>query len=310
MNRRGPFWDGAGTDFPSLGFGSARMGSRGDRSRGRHDRGCLHGHGAVPQSGRRDPGRLPGGDARRRARPGTRRHAEPGRVGTNHRPARAVSLRRAPDATSPADASCAKAARSASWPASSPTRTGPSWPRRQPPRAFADAPRRRPRSRGANSGPAPNSAARLVPSRGHSSVGRAPALQAGGRRFDPGWLHPTKAPLSGSFSLQDSLRYVTHLPVSDTFQTLRAAVTSDSIDCGGSSRLGRTTRYRTQPRTKPAWRRASASGQPGHVPRLEPRPGSAGACGGSHYASGAHNEIVRLTIRAAYIERAAPPCPR
>src|SRR3954454_14173896 len=25
--------------------------------------------------------------------------------------------------------------------------------------------------------------------RGHSSVGRAPALQAGGRRFDPGWLH-------------------------------------------------------------------------------------------------------------------------
>ena len=25
--------------------------------------------------------------------------------------------------------------------------------------------------------------------RGHSSVGRAPALQAGGRRFDPDWLH-------------------------------------------------------------------------------------------------------------------------
>jgi hypothetical protein len=24
---------------------------------------------------------------------------------------------------------------------------------------------------------------------GHSSVGRAPALQAGGRRFDPVWLH-------------------------------------------------------------------------------------------------------------------------
>jgi hypothetical protein len=39
--------------------------------------------------------------------------------------------------------------------------------------------------------------------RGHSSAGRAPALQAGGRRFDPGWLHqflvsqgaqPTHAP--------------------------------------------------------------------------------------------------------------------
>jgi hypothetical protein len=28
-----------------------------------------------------------------------------------------------------------------------------------------------------------------VPRRGHSSVGRAPALQAGGRRFDPVWLH-------------------------------------------------------------------------------------------------------------------------
>ncbi len=27
--------------------------------------------------------------------------------------------------------------------------------------------------------------------RGHSSVGRAPALQAGGRRFDPVWLHQT-----------------------------------------------------------------------------------------------------------------------
>ena len=25
--------------------------------------------------------------------------------------------------------------------------------------------------------------------RGHSSIGRAPALQAGGRRFDPVWLH-------------------------------------------------------------------------------------------------------------------------
>ena len=28
--------------------------------------------------------------------------------------------------------------------------------------------------------------------RGHSSAGRAPALQAGGRRFDPDWLHHTK----------------------------------------------------------------------------------------------------------------------
>ena len=25
--------------------------------------------------------------------------------------------------------------------------------------------------------------------RGHSSVGRAPALHAGGQRFDPAWLH-------------------------------------------------------------------------------------------------------------------------
>src|SRR4051794_1025282 len=29
----------------------------------------------------------------------------------------------------------------------------------------------------------------LAATRGHSSVGRAPALQAGGRRFDSGWLH-------------------------------------------------------------------------------------------------------------------------
>jgi hypothetical protein len=31
-------------------------------------------------------------------------------------------------------------------------------------------------------------------SRGHSSAGRAPALQAGGRRFDPGWLHQLSQP--------------------------------------------------------------------------------------------------------------------
>src|SRR3954466_15934013 len=30
--------------------------------------------------------------------------------------------------------------------------------------------------------------------RGHSSVGRAPALQAGGRRFEPGWLHSREVP--------------------------------------------------------------------------------------------------------------------
>jgi hypothetical protein len=28
--------------------------------------------------------------------------------------------------------------------------------------------------------------------RGHSSAGRAPALQAGGQRFDPAWLHQKK----------------------------------------------------------------------------------------------------------------------
>jgi hypothetical protein len=31
---------------------------------------------------------------------------------------------------------------------------------------------------------------------GHSSAGRAPALQAGGRRFDPDWLHhPSTQPV-------------------------------------------------------------------------------------------------------------------
>ena len=29
-----------------------------------------------------------------------------------------------------------------------------------------------------------------VPARGHSSAGRAPRWQRGGRRFEPGWLHP------------------------------------------------------------------------------------------------------------------------
>src|SRR6185437_13099553 len=36
-------------------------------------------------------------------------------------------------------------------------------------------------------GPPPR--ARIRTRRGHSSAGRAPALQAGGHRFDPGWLH-------------------------------------------------------------------------------------------------------------------------
>jgi hypothetical protein len=35
--------------------------------------------------------------------------------------------------------------------------------------------------------------------RGHSSAGRAPALQAGGRRFDPGWLHQRKYLQIGEF---------------------------------------------------------------------------------------------------------------
>ena len=34
---------------------------------------------------------------------------------------------------------------------------------------------------------------------GHSSAGRAPALQAGGRRFDPGWLHWRKCLQIGWF---------------------------------------------------------------------------------------------------------------
>ena len=32
-------------------------------------------------------------------------------------------------------------------------------------------------------------AALVHPQLGHSSAGRAPALEAGGRRFDPDWLH-------------------------------------------------------------------------------------------------------------------------
>ena len=32
---------------------------------------------------------------------------------------------------------------------------------------------------------------------GHSSAGRAPALQAGGHRFDPGWLHHRKQGRTG-----------------------------------------------------------------------------------------------------------------
>ena len=47
------------------------------------------------------------------------------------------------------------------------------------------------RSMPAEGGRRPADPARLPESqpRGHSSAGRAPALQAGGRRFEPGWLH-------------------------------------------------------------------------------------------------------------------------
>ena len=41
--------------------------------------------------------------------------------------------------------------------------------------------------------------------RGHSSAGRAPALQAGGHRFDPGWLHqPHEAGISKQRRARDA----------------------------------------------------------------------------------------------------------
>ena len=39
---------------------------------------------------------------------------------------------------------------------------------------------------------------------GHSSAGRAPALQAGGQRFDPAWLHQNRLEKSRT----DVIRYV------------------------------------------------------------------------------------------------------
>jgi hypothetical protein len=40
--------------------------------------------------------------------------------------------------------------------------------------------------------------------RGHSSAGRAPALQAGGHRFDPGWLHPQNPCVHAGFDTAGS----------------------------------------------------------------------------------------------------------
>ena len=45
--------------------------------------------------------------------------------------------------------------------------------------------------------------------RGHSSVGRAPALQAGGRRFDPDWLHQPWALFARARDVS-SVREATH----------------------------------------------------------------------------------------------------
>jgi hypothetical protein len=46
-------------------------------------------------------------------------------------------------------------------------------------------------------------------SRGHSSAGRAPALQAGGHRFDPGWLH--RRPICRYFLVVECLRMALQL---------------------------------------------------------------------------------------------------
>src|SRR5262249_292678 len=55
----------------------------------------------------------------------------------------------------------------------------------------------RPASRLGNEKGAVSSA--FLDRRAVSSAGRAPALQAGGRRFDPGPAHTTKAPGTGPF---------------------------------------------------------------------------------------------------------------
>ena len=49
---------------------------------------------------------------------------------------------------------------------------------------------------------------RYLNQRGHSSAGRAPALQAGGHRFDPGWLHqdPNQAWNSARSAAKSALR--------------------------------------------------------------------------------------------------------
>src|SRR5436309_2344788 len=44
----------------------------------------------------------------------------------------------------------------------------------------------------------------LARPRGHSSAGRAPAWHAGGRRFEPGWLH------SGE---NQTVKYESHVPL-------------------------------------------------------------------------------------------------
>jgi hypothetical protein len=46
--------------------------------------------------------------------------------------------------------------------------------------------------------------------RGHSSAGRAPALQAGGRRFDPVWLHQLGFPARPNTSIRVSIAIWTH----------------------------------------------------------------------------------------------------
>ncbi len=71
------------------------------------------------------------------------------------------------------------------------------FPGRNGSRSSSPADRLRPRQRLLSRPPSP----KLGALRGHSSAGRAPALQAGGHRFDPGWLHSGKCPQTGGFQL-------------------------------------------------------------------------------------------------------------
>ena len=86
--------------------------------------------------------------------------------------------------------------------------------------------------------------------RGHSSVGRAPALQAGGRRFDPVWLHQPGGTIVRDLSVCVTLRRIglQVTPLSDIVKrrSIRASAFDTRVPIEARQGFGSWTRRKSR----------------------------------------------------------------